>query len=294
MINRQAEVAFGLSGRDIGRLLRDLEVSYRPVELRAYLEQAKVERRPVRIQDISWQRPGTDTVWFEIHVNPLVDIGNGLLGVSIVFFDVTANRILLDQVVQTNSQLEAAYEELQSTNEELETTNEELQSTVEELETTNEELQSTNEELETMNEELQSTNDELHTINDTLGERSEELDEATRFRHSIVDSIPLGMIVVDREMRVVVWNRGSEQLWGLRSDETIGNVLTTLDIGLPIDALKPLIGNTFVDPDAYGETKVDAVNRRGKHVSVRVTCSAFRSSPDETVSGALLMMEGLA
>ena len=73
------------------------------------------------------------------------------------------------------SELETAYEELQSTNEELETTNEELQSTVEELETTNEELQSTNEELETMNEELQSTNEELETINDELRDRSVEV-----------------------------------------------------------------------------------------------------------------------
>lgn len=214
MINQQAEAMFGLSARDIGRLLRDLEVSYRPVELRAYLEQAKVERRPARIPDVKWQRQGAETVWFEIHVNPLIDAENGLLGVSIVFFDVTATRALLDKVVQTNRQLEAAYEELQSTNEELETTNEELQSTVEELETTNEELQSTNEELETMNEELQSTNDELHTINDALRERSVELDDARTFLDSLVNSVHLGMVVVDREMRVVVWNRGCEELWG--------------------------------------------------------------------------------
>ncbi len=120
MINQQAEAIFGLSARDIGRLLRDLEVSYRPVELRAYLEQAKVERRPARIQDVQWQRPGLEPVWYEIHVNPLVDAENGLLGVSIAFYDVTATRDLLDKVVQANRQLEAAYEELQSTNEELE------------------------------------------------------------------------------------------------------------------------------------------------------------------------------
>ncbi len=215
MINQQAESTFGLSARDIGRLLRDLEVSYRPVELRAYLEQAKVERRSARIPpDVQWQRQGSDSAWFEIHVNPLVDSDNGLLGVSIVFFDVTATRALLDKVVQTNSQLEAAYEELQSTNEELETTNEELQSTVEELETTNEELQSTNEELETMNEELQSTNDELHTINDALRERSVELGETRMFLDSLVNSIQYGMVVVDREMRVVLWNRGCVELWG--------------------------------------------------------------------------------
>jgi two-component system, chemotaxis family, CheB/CheR fusion protein len=292
MINQQAENTFGLSARDIGRLLRDLEVSYRPVELRAYLEQAKVERRSARIQDVKWQRPGAETVWFEIHINPLVDAENGLLGVSIVFFDVTATRALLDKVVQTNSQLEAAYEELQSTNEELETTNEELQSTVEELETTNEELQSTNEELETMNEELQSTNDELHTINDTLRERSVELDDAKNFLDSLVNSVQLGMVVVDLEMRVAVWNRGSEELWGLRPEETAGVNFTALDIGLPMDTVRPLIGNAFVDPDSCGETVVDAVNRRGRPTRVRVTCASFISN-EGAVGGALLLMEVL-
>ncbi len=290
MINQQAEHLFGLSARDIGRFLRDLEVSYRPVELRAYLEQAKVERRSSRIQDVRWQRPGAETVWFEIHVNPLVDAENGLLGVSIVFFDVTATRALLDKVVQTNHQLEAAYEELQSTNEELETTNEELQSTVEELETTNEELQSTNEELETMNEELQSTNDELHTINGMLRERSVELDDAKSFLDSLIDSVRMGMVVVDREMKVIVWNRWCEELWGLRSDEATGKGLTALDMGLPLDAVLPLIGNAFVDADSSGEAEVDAVNRRGRPVRVRVTCTSFRSG-EGTAGGALLLME---
>lgn len=290
MINQQAEAVFGLSARDVGRLLRDLEVSYRPVELRGHLEQAKMERRSALIKDVMWQRTGLETVWFEVHINPLVDGENGLVGVSIVFFDVTANRTLLDKVVETNRQLEAAYEELQSTNEELETTNEELQSTVEELETTNEELQSTNEELETMNEELQSTNDELHTINETLHERSLELDEARGFLDSLVDSIRLGTVVVDREMRVVVWNGVCEELWGLRPEETVGSPLTSLDMGLPMDDVKPLIGNALVDPDTTGEVVVEAVNRRGRFVRVHVTCTAFRS-PQGSVNGAVLLMD---
>jgi len=289
MVNQQAEMTFGLSARDIGRLLRDLDISYRPVELRIYLEQAKIERRSALIPDVQWQRPGAETIWFEVHVNPLIDADNGLVGISIVFFDVTKTRVLLDKVVQTNGQLEAAYEELQSTNEELETTNEELQSTVEELETTNEELQSTNEELETINEELQSTNDELHTINDALRDRSIELDEATTFLDSLIDSIRLGMVVVDREMRVTVWNRGCEELWGLRAEEAKGVLLSSLDIGLPIEGIKPLIGEAFVDGESTGEAVVDAVTRRGRAARVRVTCSAFRSS--SSVNGALLLME---
>jgi two-component system CheB/CheR fusion protein len=211
--------------------------------------------------------------------------------VSIAFFDVTATRALVDKVVQTNHQLEAAYEELQSTNEELETTNEELQSTVEELETTNEELQSTNEELETMNEELQSTNDELHTINDALHERSVELDDAQSFVASLVNSIHFGLLVVDRELRVLVWNRGCEELWGLRFDETKDQSLTVLDIGLPVEQIRPLIGNAFVDPNKPSEAVVEAVNRRGRPIQVRVTCTGFQAYPEEGVNGAVLLME---
>lgn len=141
-----------------------------------------------------------------------------------------------------------------------------------------------------MNEELQSTNDELHTINDMLRERSVELDEATAFVESLVGSIRLGLAVVDRQMRVVVWNRGCERLWGLRADEVIGKPLPALDIGLPTDEIKPLIGGVFVDADAAEETTVDAVDRRGRAARVRVLCTAFRSV-DDSVNGALLLME---
>jgi two-component system CheB/CheR fusion protein len=141
-----------------------------------------------------------------------------------------------------------------------------------------------------MNEELQSTNDELHSINDTLRERSGELDEARSFLSSLVNSIAMGMIVVDREMRVVEWNRGCEELWGLRSDEVMGTLLTDLDFGLPIAELKPLIGTAFVDAEATDETRLRAVNRRGRHIDLRVTCTSFRSASG-TASGALLLME---
>jgi two-component system CheB/CheR fusion protein len=137
---------------------------------------------------------------------------------------------------------------------------------------------------------LQSTNDELHTINDTLRERSTELDEARSFLSSLANSLKLGLAVVDREMRVVEWNRGCEELWGLRADETSGVLLTELDIGLPIDAVKPLIGNAYVDHDARGQVVVDAVNRRGRHTRVKVTCTPFRA-PEGGITGVLMLME---
>jgi two-component system CheB/CheR fusion protein len=289
LVNSQAEVAFGLSERDLGRPLRDLDVSYRPVALRTYVEQARLERRSLRIKDVEWRRAG-ETVWYEVHVNPLVGKEKKLLGVSVVFHDVSWARQLLTELEHTNRQLESAYEELQSTNEELETTNEELQSTVEELETTNEELQSTNEELETMNEELQSTNDELQTINDALRERSLDLDDVNEFLESVLTSVRAGLVVLDTEMRIKAWNRGAEDLWGLRREEAEGKHLLNLDIGLPFTELRPAVREALADSNYYSELVIDAINRRGRAAVVRLLCSALRGTNGDS-QGALLMME---
>src|SRR5437667_180926 len=153
--------------------------------------------------------------------------------------DANGNLVLANQQAKqdaetVNEELQAANEELQSTNEELETTNEELQSTNEELETTNEELQSTNEELETMNEELQSTNEELNTINEELRERTDELNRSNAFLNSILSSLRGGVVVVDRNNNVLIWNYMAEDLWGLRAEEIKGQSLMDLDIGLPV------------------------------------------------------------
>ncbi|HYN96208.1 MAG TPA: CheR family methyltransferase [Pilimelia sp.] len=289
LANRQAEALFGVSSRDVGRPFRDLELSYQPVELRRYIEQVQVERRAARVTEVEYLHAG-EVTHLQVQLSPLVDSDSGLLGVSLVFHDVTAAQRLADELQHANRQLESAYEELQSTNEELETTNEELQSTVEELETTNEELQSTNEELETMNEELQSTNDELQIINDQLRDRTGELDEANAFLEHILTSLRAGVAVVNRDMRVQVWNRRAEDLWGLRSAETVGEHFLNLDIGLPTDGLRPLLRQALSGGRTPLEVQLSAVNRRGRTISVRVVCTPLVVDGEQPL-GAILVME---
>ncbi len=173
--NARARETFGLTSKDLGRPLDDLELSYRPSDLRMSIERALNERREIRVADVPWTLHG-DLRAFDIVITPLLGDDRSVLGSRISFQDVTELKALRIELQHSKQELETAYEELQSTNEELETTNEELQSTVEELETTNEELQSTNEELETMNEELQSTNEELHTTNEELRNRSSRVE----------------------------------------------------------------------------------------------------------------------
>jgi len=287
--NRRAEALFGILPRDVGRPFRDLEVSYRPLELRSSIESAMAERRSLWEHDVEWQRPGADALSLDVQVMPLVGPDSEPLGATVIFNDVTRYRHLQQELQFANRQLESAYEELQSTNEELETTNEELQSTVEELETTNEELQSTNEELETMNEELQSMNDELNASNEELRLRTVQVGELNDLMESVLSSLRAGVAVVDRSTTVLAWNAGATELWGLREDDTVGRRLTDLDIGLPLDPILPLVRQqlTSVSPDET--VRLSAVNRRGRPVEVDVTVSTLRRS-DAQAAGAILVM----
>jgi two-component system CheB/CheR fusion protein len=292
LINEQIREMFSLSLLDLGRPLQDLELSYRPVELRSSIEKAHKERRTVALKDVEWRR-GEDRFFLDIEVIPLFDTSTNLFGTMITFTDITRFRELQDEVEETNQELEAAYEELQSTSEELETTNEELQSTVEELETTNEELQSTNEELETMNEEVQSTNEELQTINDELRLRSEELGQLNSFMTSILASLHGGVVVINSDMQVRSWNLQSEDLWGLRADEVQGKHFLNLDIGLPVEQLKHAIRASLSGDQEHADTVVQATNRRGRSIRCKVTCTPITGA-DKTPDGVILVMEELS
>jgi two-component system CheB/CheR fusion protein len=290
LANQPARAVFGLTAQDLGRPLQDLELSFRPVELRSAIQQACAAARPVTLKAVESRNPPAEPVFFDVQVAPLQENGGGILGVVVTYTDVTPQLKLEEELQQSSRELESAYEELQSTNEELETTNEELQSTVEELETTNEELQSTNEELVTMNEELQSANEELQTINDELRQRSDELNQVNGFLESILTSLKSGVAVVDRNLHVLSWNRQAEKLWGLRGDEVRGHNFLNLDIGLPVGELRPAIRACLTGEAAHQEVEVGATNRRGRAVPCRVTLTPLAGRDGEP-SGAILLME---
>ncbi len=286
--NAQARTQFGLGPSAVGRPFQDLEVSYRPVELRSSIDDARAEARTITVADV--ESPGANGVsYWDIDVVPL-RADERHAGVLISFVDTTARHRTQDELEQTHRELETAYEELQSANEELETTNEELQSTIEELETTNEELQSTNEELETMNEELSSTNEELQTINDELRDRTSELDQVNAYMESILTSLDVSVIVVDRNMNVRVWNGLSFQLWGLRPEEVEGRPILSLDIGFPVDVLSGPLRGALAGTRDLQPLHVPAVTRRGAHIETKTRVAPL-NSVDGAVEGAIVVIE---
>jgi two-component system CheB/CheR fusion protein len=290
LANERARSMFNLGPADVGRPFQDLEVSYRPTELRSVLDQAYSERRAVSLRGVQWPLRGGEVRWVDVQVTPILE-GVRALGAAISFDDVTKFQHLQRELEHSNAELAGAYEELQSTNEELETTNEELQSTVEELETTNEELQSTNEELETMNEELQSTNEELTTINDELRRRSDELNDVNDFMESVLMGLRGGVAVLDTELRVEVWSDKAFDLWGVRADEVRGVHFMMLDIGLPVQELAKPIRACLTGESPTEELSLAAINRRGKSFTCKITCTPMRRASDDRISGVIVLME---
>ncbi len=232
MANNAARRMFGLGERDLGRQIQDLDLFQSPIGLRSHLEVLAGGRRSVEIRAIRWRHNDQQRI-LDVRIGPLRS-DHMLIGTSISYVDVTSQHRLREQFHSTTRELEQAQEDLRSTIEELETTNEELETTNEELETTNEELQSTNEELETMNEELQTSNEEIETSNEQLRQRTLEVHDTNAFLERVLTAIGLAVVVLDARQRVLVWNRQARELWGLTADETVGQPLLSLDIGLRI------------------------------------------------------------
>lgn len=289
LANTAARQTLGLRLQDLGRPFKDLELSYRPIEMRSYLDRLSQERQTITIPEVVRYLPNNEEQYIEVQLSPLEE-NSQIIGISITFTDVTRYHNLQMELQRSNQELETINEELQSSNEELETANEELQSTNEELETTNEELQSANEEMETMNEELQSTNEELQTINDELRVRTDDLNRINAFLNSILTSLKGGVVVVDQHFDVLKWNQAATNLWGLRADEVEGQSFLSLDIGLPVGELREPIRRCLAQDGECSDVTLQAVNRLGRAVRCRISFNPLVDS-DQRRHGVILLME---
>jgi two-component system, chemotaxis family, CheB/CheR fusion protein len=264
--NHTAMSLLGLSQGDLGESVQGLEVFSHPMQLGAHIEEAITRRRPVWVRDIELIRGAAERIVLDVELVPLVDEVGTAFGVTLVFNDVTQHRQLQDELLYASRQLETAYAELQSTNEELATTN----------------------------KELQSMNDELHSSHQALRERQDDVDRLNRFMTSVLGSMSSGVVVVDSRLTVLAWNARAEELWGIRTDEALGAHLMNLDFGLPVDQLRQPIRSQLrgIDPDPR-TLVLDAVDRRGRAVQVRVTLTTLHDQGSATPA-AVIAMEATA
>lgn len=73
----------------------------------------------------------------------------------------------------------------------------------------------------------------------------------------------------------------------------IGQHFLNLDIGLPIGQIRPLLRGALGPGGTSADTELDAVNRRGRAITVRVACTPL-TRPDGAPGGgdgAIVVME---
>jgi two-component system NtrC family sensor kinase len=76
--------------------------------------------------------------------------------------------------------------------------------------------------------------------------RSREIEEQRRFITLVVDSLPVGLYVVDRDYRIQIWNRKRELgTQGLRRDEVVGRLVFEVLTRQPAAQLKAEFDDVF-------------------------------------------------
>ncbi len=126
-------------------------------------------------------------------------------------------------------------------------------------------------------------------MNEEMRVRTAELDEARTFLEGVLSSVAAGVVVLDPETAVRSWNKGAEELWGLRADEVRNQAFFHLDFGLPTGEVREMVNDCLATGKRTGPIQVAAINRIGRAITCTVTCSPLKGSNDG--DGAVLLME---
>jgi two-component system, chemotaxis family, CheB/CheR fusion protein len=124
-----------------------------------------------------------------------------------------------------------------------------------------------------------------------LRERTGELDGG--FLESILTSLGVAIAVLDEHQRVQIWNRGAEDLWGVRADEAADRHFLALDIGLEPERLAPALRAVIGGASRREVAELETVNRRGRNVMCTTTVMPLAAADGDAhaLRGAIVLME---
>jgi PAS domain S-box-containing protein len=97
-----------------------------------------------------------------------------------------------------------------------------LKHTEEQLKQLNEEITVQNEEIRQNNEELRTHLDAISAINEQLKEKDELLQQEIKKTEHILEFTPSAIFTVDRDQKIVKWNKQAEAITGYSKAEAIG------------------------------------------------------------------------
>ena len=91
-VNEPARQLLGTQPTDLGRAIHRLETPVWPIDIRALAEECLTQRRPVTVEQTSWPTIGNPGRCYDVRVSPLIDNGDSISGVLIIFEDASRLR----------------------------------------------------------------------------------------------------------------------------------------------------------------------------------------------------------
>ena len=105
----------------------------------------------------------------------------------------------------------------------------------------------------------------------------------------LLTSVASAVIVLDARLRVSGWNRGAQEIWGLRTDEVDGESFFDLQFGLPTRPLyAPAVRCLQTGIRSDESLEIDAVNRLGAGIRCTIRFSPLNGNRDE---GVVMLIE---
>jgi PAS domain S-box-containing protein len=122
--------------------------------------------------------------------------------------------------------------------------------------------------------------------------KADELERMREFSENILESLNDGLAVVDRNDRVVRWNRRLEELYGLRHEDAVGRRIDRIFDASFIDVLRSARSES---PDGAALYRVPLVTR---HEPVRRLLVNFAMTPlrdsEASIAGTIIVIEDIS
>jgi hypothetical protein len=131
-----------------------------------------------------------------------------------------------------------------------------------------------------------------------LQTKAQELDRLREFNENIVESLDEGLVVLDREERVLRWNRAMEQIYGLTPAEAIGRSVEQILDPAFVEALRSARRDSPAGATLYRMPLVGRGARQGGRFLVNATSMPLqqfedRSTDKSSIGGGLIMIENI-
>jgi two-component system, NtrC family, sensor kinase len=115
-----------------------------------------------------------------------------------------------------------------------------------------------------------------HRLESEVAARTREIDEQRRFTEKIIDSLPVGLYVIDRAYRIQAWNRKREiGLQGVSREEAIGRTIFEILHRQPAELLRSEFESVFetgqmqqfpIESTAFGEQRTYRISKIPMHL----------------------------